>query len=455
MIEQSGCSAAVPPHRSRWLVVGGGMMGLKVAKDLLARGQDVTVCEAAPQWGGLASGWQLGEITWDRFYHATLLSDAELRRLLADLDPERELRWVETKTGFYADGELISMSNTIEFLRFPLLGLIDKLRLGGTIFLASKLRNWRRLEKIPVAQWLQRWSGRRVMQKIWLPLLSAKLGDAYQITSAAFIWAHTARLYKARRSGMKRELFGYVPGGYSRILHRLTQSLAQSGVCLLAGHRVTGVTQTGDGGLMVAWADATPQRFDRVIFTTPGDCIADACGDLLSDDERQRLRGIEYLGVICTSLLLRRPLSPYYVTNIVDSWVPLTGIIEMSTIVDSQRELGGHHLVYLPKYMVQGHAGWAESDAAFEEKCLATLEKMYPGFSRDDVVAMRTARAARVAALQTLRYSERLPPVVTTVPGLYVVHSAQIVKGSLNVNETLALAEEKMDQCVWPDHLAR
>ena len=40
---------------------------------------------------------------------------------------------------------------------FPPLRLIDKLRLGATIFRAARIKNWRRLEQIPVADWLARW----------------------------------------------------------------------------------------------------------------------------------------------------------------------------------------------------------------------------------------------------------------------------------------------------------
>ena len=67
------------------------------------------------------------------------VSDSRLRNLLAEINLDDQLNWVETKTGFYTDGQLYSMSNTREFLGFPPLTLIEKLRLGGTIFYASKI----------------------------------------------------------------------------------------------------------------------------------------------------------------------------------------------------------------------------------------------------------------------------------------------------------------------------
>ena len=54
----------------------------------------------------------------------------------------------------------------------------------------------------------------------------------------------------------------------------------------------------------------------------------------LTDKEREQHRSIRYLGVICPTLLLKKAISPYYVTNITDTWPPFTGIIEMTALID-------------------------------------------------------------------------------------------------------------------------
>ena len=184
-----------------WAVLGGGMLGMTIAHRLSQQGHSVTLLEGRPNLGGLADAWKVGDVTWDRHYHVTLLSDLFVRDLWKELGIESQMDWVETRTGFYTDGELHSMSNTLEFLKFPPLGLVDKLRLGGTIFWASRAKNWKNLEQKTVADWLTKLSGKRTFQKMWLPLLRAKLGECWRETSAAFIWATIARMYAARRSG--------------------------------------------------------------------------------------------------------------------------------------------------------------------------------------------------------------------------------------------------------------
>ena len=426
----------------RWAIVGGGMLGMTLAYRMASEGHHVTLLEAAPQLGGLASTWKLGDVEWERYYHVILLSDSRLRKLLEDVDLADELKWVETKTGFFTGGKLYSMSNTAEFLGFPPLTLIEKLRLGGTIFYASKIRNWKRLERMPVADWLKRWSGKGTFEKIWEPLLKAKLGESYKRTAASFIWAHISRMYKARRTGLKKEMFGYVKGGYRSVIERMTERLEDLGVEIQTSCPTSNIEKNAAGAFEVSMGDST-QNFDRVIVTTPNNVAHRICSQI-SDDERTRLNSTEYLGICCASMLLEKPISPYYVTNITDSWVPMTAVIELTNIVDKE-ETGGRSLVYLPKYVPADHEMFERPDADIKEEFISGLEKMYPEFDRSNIRAFEISRTRSVMAIPTLNYSKSLPPMKTSVEGLYLVNSAYILKGNLNVNETITIAEKAIE----------
>jgi protoporphyrinogen oxidase len=424
--------------------VGGGVLGMTLAHRLALHGHDVTLLEAAPELGGLAGAWQLGEVVWDRHYHVTLLSDTNLRGLLSELGLEREMRWAFTRTGFQAGGRVHSLSNALDFLRFPLLGPLDKLRLAATILHASRIRDWRPLETVSACDWLLRWSGRRTCERVWLPLLRAKLGDNYRSVSAAFIWATIARLYAARRSGLKREMFGYLPGGYARILERFGARLAEEGVRIRLAQPVRRVDRAAEGGLAVETEAGARDVFDQVALTVPAGLAAQACPSL-APHERERLLGVRYQGIVCASLLTRAPLGGFYVTNLTEPWVPFTGVIEMSALVDRD-QFGGQCLVYLPKYLDADDPGFAAGDEQIRGQFLAALERIFPSFRRDDVLAFRVSRVRRVFALPTLHYSSRLPPMTTSVPGLHIVNSAHILNGTLNVNETIRLAEQAAER---------
>jgi protoporphyrinogen oxidase len=434
--------------QQNWAIVGGGMLGMTLAYRLAQQGQQVTLFEGAVELGGLASAWQLDDVTWDRHYHVTLLSDLTLRSLLRELHLEQDMEWVETKTGVYAGGKLYSVSNAIEFLQFPPLRLIDKLRLGLTIVYGARIKNWKRLEQIPVTTWLKRWSGDRTFQKFWLPLLRAKLGENYKIASASFIWSTIARLYAARRTGLKKELFGYLPGGYARILKRFGEVLAETGARVQLGCRVTQIQQTASGQLRIQFHDGKAETFDQVILTTAAPIAAQLCPQL-SAQEKALLEGIQYQGILCASVLLKQPLSAYYVTNITEDWVPFTGVIEMTTLVNPE-QFGGRSLVYLPKYVPAEDPAFAQSDEALQTQFIQALERMYPQFEASDVLSFQVSRVKYVVAVPTVNYSQQLPPMHTSVAGLHIINSAHILNGTLNVNETVQLAEQTLATLLSP-----
>lgn len=451
-------------------IIGSGFLGLTLALRLSEQGNLVTIFESANEIGGLAGAWQIGDLVWDKHYHVTLLSDSFTRKIVEEIGLADEFEWVETKTGFYTDGKLVSMSNTLEFLQFPPLDLISKFRLGGTIFYAARVKDWKSLEKISVEDWLTKLSGKKTFEKMWKPLLKAKLGEAYKETSAAFIWATIQRMYAARNSGLKREMFGYVRGGYARVLGRFGEHLQSKGVEIFIDSQVSEIVKNGEKFEIIFTAKTqrregakvfqsenqsqisnfrseiaedqkpkTENQFDKVILTCPSNIVAKIVPQL-SEIEKTKLENIKYQGIVCASVVLKKSLSNFYVTNITDE-TPFTGIIEMSALVD-KTEFGGNALVYLPKYVAPDDELFEKPDAEIEEVFTNELEEMYPHFSRKDVLAFKISRVRNVFPIPTLNYSANVPDVKTSLENVFIVNSAQITNGTLNVNETVQLAEK-------------
>jgi protoporphyrinogen oxidase len=148
-------------------------------------------------------------------------------------------------------------------------------------------------------------------------------------------------------------------------------------------------------------------------------------------------------------MLLSKPISHYYVTNITDTSIPLTGIIEMSALVDRE-EFGGSHLIYLPKYVPCNDSMFEMTDEQIQERFVSSVESMYSTFDRNDIQAFKISRVRSVMAIPTLDYSERLPSMKTSISGIYVVNSAHILRGNLNVNETIQIAEDAMESILLP-----
>lgn len=433
-------ATARPPA---FTVIGGGLLGMGLALELADRGHSVRLIERAPELGGLAAVWQVptvhGTVTWDRHYHVLLRSDTELLALLRRIGLDAQVRWRATRTGCFVDGQLHDVTSPAAFLRLPAPPLTDRLRIAATMAMASVRPDWRRLEGKPLDRWLQLWSGRRGFELFWRPLLEAKLGDAHHEASAAFLWATMHRLAGARGRGAGNETFGTVRGGFAAILDRLAGALRSAGVEVLTDTQVRAVRPTGAG--VVIETTRGDLEGGRVVVTAPAPAVADLLPDL-RDAERAAWQAVRYQGVVCASVLLDRPLDGYYLTNILDR-SELTGVVEMTSLVDPA-EVGGQHLVYLPRYVAPDDPLFDESDEALRARFLDALARITPRYRPEHVTGFAVSRVRHVFPVPTVGFSTKVPAFATSIPGVHVVSAAQIVNGTLNVNESLALVRKAL-----------
>lgn len=420
-------------------IVGGGMMGLATAFYLSQGGAQVTILEKENEIGGLSRSLDLlPDLRWDRYYHVILSTDRELLRFLDELGLSLDIRFRETKTGFYTDGELHSMSTTLEFLKFKPLTLWDKIRLGAGILYVNSIRDWSRLEKMYVRGWLTRVFGRRLYERIWDPLLRSKLGAAREEAAASFIWATIRRYYGTRHEAAKRELMACVREGYHSVLQRMREILVRRGVEILTGHEVFAVDPVGGGRARVQCSGGRTGEYDRVIMTISNPDILRICR-LFPRDFASRLEAVRYLSLVCVTLALRKPLSPYYIINLTDPGFPFTGIIEATNVVPKE-VLGGRGLIYLPRYMAPGDPYLARPDAEVLRSFLEGLGRVFTGFEQSDILACTVDRERYVQPIHDIDYSSRTPSFDTPVENLHIVNTTMIYNSTLNNNQVIALA---------------
>jgi protoporphyrinogen oxidase len=420
-------------------VVGGGMSGLAAAWELLRLGHRPVVFEKEVQPGGLSTWFEADGVGWDRFYHVVLSTDEALAGLIAEIGLADQIGWRETKTGFWIDGRLVSLSTTTEFITFPGLSLWDKFRLGLGILYTARLRDHSRLERVYVREWLTRVFGRRNYERLWGPLLYSKLGTAREKASAAFIWATIQRLYGTRRSAAKKEMMGAVRGGYRTILTRLVELIRERGGEVRLAQPATRVRGDAAGATVVS--SEGERRFDRVVCTVPNPEALRLLDPIEDAEFRARLEGVTYLGVVVVLVVLDRTLSPYYVINLTDTTLPFTGIIEATNLAGPE-QLGGKALVYLPKYLPPGDPLASAPDEQVRDQFLAQLRRVFPDLDAHGVGATHVFRAPLVQPLHELRYSEHMPPMRTPLPNVFLANTSMIANTTLNNNAAVRLARE-------------
>ena len=425
-------------------VIGGGMMGLASAFYLSQRGYKVTLFEKEQEIGGLSKAEELiPGLSWDRFYHVILSTDSELLGFIDEIGLSLDVRFTETKTGFFTNGRLHSMSTTLEFLRFKPLSLWEKLRLGAGIFYASKIRNSSRLEKLYAKNWLITVFGRRIYEKIWDPLLRSKFGAAKDHASGSFIWSCITRYYGTREKTSKKEMMGVVRGGYCSILDSIRSRLLDNGVEIHQSRGIHKIVATASDQISLIDSTGHVHRFNKVLSTIPNPELIRLWPDM-PNAYREKLGSVDYLRLICTNLVLKKPLSPYYVTNLTDPGFPFTGFIDATNIIPPAT-LNGNALIYLPRYLPPDDPYYQRSDKEVLEDFLAGVRRIFPAFSRDDIVATAIHREPYVQPIQKINYSQMVPSMKTPMKNLFLVNTTMIVNSTLNNNQVIKLARQAAD----------
>jgi protoporphyrinogen oxidase len=405
-------------------VVGGGIMGITLGYFLAKSGVDVEIFEASDTLGGLAGPLVLPDGTAiDRFYHAILSSDANLKRLCLELGIEDQLRFKQTRMGFFHEGKIYSMNSTLEFLRFPPLGWLDRFRLGLTVLGAQFVGDWRPLEGIGVEPWLVRWGGRNTFENIWRPMLRAKFDGSFDDVPATFIWSRLVRMKSTRSGANQREEAGHLVGGYSTLLRAMADRIQAAGgkihlrtpiqEIVINNNQAVGL-RVGDNILRFEAVAATIQA---PIFKWMIPSADPAYLEYLDD--------VKYLGVVCPLMVLDRPLTGYWTLNITDERIPFTGVIETTSYINP-KYVGGHYLVYLPKYTAPGSPLQKASNEEIQDQWLGHLRLMFPDFDPSSIRFFLVHREKLVEPLHGLNQTDQIPKVATPIDNLYLVTTGQI-----------------------------
>ena len=424
-------------------VIGGGLMGMTLAYKISKLNASVKVIEREAQKGGLSTHHNYGNFIWDKFYHVIVPTDGSLINLIKEIGLEDKLNWSRSLTGYHSNKSSYSLNSPKEFLLFPLLNLWDKARLVFTIFYGSRISNWKKLENTTVKDWLIKMGGKKNFNKFWEPLLLAKLGENYKRVSAVFIWTYIRRLFKSREHPVEKDFMGYVTGGYKTVFDRMEEILVKNNSAIHLNSTVKAIRPLEGGGIEVEYDDST-EYFDKVVFTAPVNVLEKVTAPELCEVHMNE-QPIEYLGVVCLVLITKKQLCPFYVLNMGDVTSPFTGVIGMSSIVDT-KQTAGEYMTYFPKYIPADHAYWKMSDQEIEHIFLNGIKELYPELSDEDIVGVHINRAFKVQPLQLLNYSSIIPKIKTKHPDFFVLNTSQFVNDSVNNNIVVSHVNSFVDE---------
>jgi protoporphyrinogen oxidase len=414
-------------------VIGAGPMGLAAAYYALRAGHQVEVFEADDRAGGMAAHFDFDGLSIERYYHFVCKSDTPTFELLAELGIAGAMRWRATSMGYFIDGRHYRWGDPWSLLRFPLLGPIDKFRYGLQMFMATRARNFDRIESRNAADWIVSGAGQRAYDVLWRRLLQLKFHEYADSISASWIATRIRRVGRSRRSLMQEEL-GYLEGGSQALIDGLVAAIWKLGGRISLASPVREI-MVEDGRVAAVRADLRREPVDAVISTVPTPYVA-AIVPALSAAAQERYRAIRNIGVACVLLKLKRSVTPNFWLNVNDPDMEIPGIIEFSNL----RPLP-ETVVYVPYYMPHTHPKWSWPDARLVAECMACLKRVNPAVDDGDLIASHVGRLRHAQPVCEPEFAKKLPAIQTEIAGLQIADTCFYYPEDRGIAESVRLAK--------------
>jgi protoporphyrinogen oxidase len=428
--------------RTRVGIIGGGYAGLTAAYELQKHGYAVTVLEKYGTWGGQAATVPLLGTRIEYFYHHLFGSDAHILGLMDELGIGDQLRWIESKVGWFSDGHIYDLVSPLDLLRFKPLNLFNRIRLGLMYLYLPRVNDWKRLERMTAREWVLRYMGREIYEQFWGPLLRGKFGDMADEVSMTWLWGKIKVRGSSRQGASAKELLAYPQGSFEIITQALVDHLQANGAELRLNHEVIGLTTDPDNAQRVTGVVTKKGTFpfDVVIATVPGYNLLDIAPPAMDEAYAATLRSVRYQAALVLLLVSKQSLSRIYWMNIADRTMPYVAVIEHTNYVPPS-EYQGRHLIYVSNYMERDDPRFGIKASELFDLYLPHLKRINPAFEADWIERKLVFRAKAGQPVITRNYSQRIPDHRTPIEGLYLANTLQIYPEDRGTNYSVRLGQ--------------
>jgi protoporphyrinogen oxidase len=151
-----------------------------------------------------------------------------------------------------------------------------------------------------------------------------------------------------------------------------------------------------------------------------------------------QINQIDYLGVICGLLRVRKPITDSFWVNINDDRIPFNGFIEYTNL-NQHTNWGESGIVYIPYYLSSKHERFQYSDNQLMREFIDGLQIVNPSFDEAWIEAYHISRARYAQAVCRTGFIDLIPNQETAIDGLYLTDSTLLYPEDRTLSGALRL----------------
>ena len=365
-------------------IIGAGYTGLTIAKELVEKGQDVTIFEKQPYVGGMVNTIEIFNTRLEKYYRHIFKSDKEAIKLIKEMGLESELIWPATKMGYLSNKKPYLFGTPISLLKFKPLNLIQKLRFGFNVIHIKLINDYKKLEKVTAEKWLKDRIGDKVYSQVWEPLLISKFGEEKDQISMAWLWGKIK--LRSTSSTPEGEQLGYIKGSYQKLTDKLYEYLLNKNVNIKLETSVKEITKENDKYVVkyIRNEKEKKEEFDVIVSTIDYKGFEKLFDKYMKEEEKRKIQKVNYTSARTMMIVANKSFSPFYWLNIGDNDIPFGGIIEHTNFIDKSN-YDNNHILYISNYMTEDNKLYNVSKEELLKEYMKSLTKINKEFTMKNI----------------------------------------------------------------------
>ena len=415
-------------------VIGAGFTGLSAAFELSKNGHEVIVFEKNHYPGGLAVGFKEKPWKWslEKHYHHLFTNDKEILKLAKEINHPLILK--RPKTAIYINKNTYQLDSPFNMLNFPLLNILERLRMGFSIAFFRFFPFWKPLEKYNAVKLLPKIMGKKGYKIIWEPLFLNKFGKYANNISLAWFWARI----------VKRTPSLYYPfGGFSELANSITKKIISNGGKIYFDTEIIKISSRKAPNVEYKKNSQTKllsENFDKIIITVPSYAFLKITPDLPQNYKNELLK-LKSLGATNLILRLKKPFfkDHTYWLNICNKNNPVMAIVEHTNLIGKEN-YNNEHIIYLGNYKSREDSFFSLNKEEMLSLFDPFLKTINPAYHKN-IIGIELFKDPFAQPIIPINYSKLVPQRETPLKNVYLANIDQVYPWDRGTNYAIELGK--------------